>query len=266
MFWSQVKDIKTVLKEATLFIPVAEPGNFHLIPQDWTLEVEIVVGTFVPLLGFLVRKNRVIYWMAVFAAIVFLHLNSHLFEFACGVFIFTCWDEMIKVWDRMGILLKICAVLISIIFYSCFFHFSSLFYSDRIFIRQDVDRFLVISGCCLLLSIIISSNLLQKILTLSLFVRIGRLCYGIYLTHMLLLICFADYLMETLHHWFKLPEFVYLLIEFGVFIATTLFISFLTFHLVERPFNKMGKKIGRRLEGAINRLGAKISFRNSRSY
>jgi peptidoglycan/LPS O-acetylase OafA/YrhL len=266
LFWSQVESLRTVIREAILFIPVPEPGNFHLIPQDWTLEVEIVVGAFVPFLGFLIRKNKVVYWVAVFSAILFLHLNAHLIEFACGVFIFSSWKDILRLWNRLGILLKLAAGVLSVILYSCFFQFSSLFYADRIFIRQHVDRVIVICGCCMLLSIVLSSGVTQKVLSLPLFVKIGRICYSIYLTHMLLLICFADYLMVALHHLFNLPEILYLLIAFIIFISVTLFISFLTFSFIERPFNKIGKKIGQRVEKSIFQLGKSGLFPYSRFY
>ena len=248
LFWSRHYDIKTVLKEAVLFIAIPKDGSLRLIPQDWTLTIEIVVGAFIPFMAFLIRKNQWLYWIAVFIAIRLMHLSTYIFEFAAGIFIFYNWHNIQNIWKRMNVFLKCTAVLLAIVLYTCLFHFSSLFNLLRVLVRPGVDRFIVIAGCCLFFSIIISSTVVQKILSLPFLVKMGRICYSIYLVHMVLLICFADYFMLVLHKWFILTGINYLLIAFTVYMIVTILISVVTYSLVEKPFNRMGKRISRKME------------------
>ena len=260
LFWSRGHDLNALFREAILIIPAGEPANYRLVPQDWTLGVELVVGATVPLFGFLARKNRLACWVAVAAAILIFHFNAHLIEFASGIFIFRSWKDIVNQWNKLGSFLKWSAGMVAIIFYSCFFHFSSLLGDERVFIGRIADRLLVILGAGLLFAILVSSGFVQRVLSLPLFVKIGRTCYSIYMTHMLLLICFADYFMQTLTHWFRLSQTGYLFVAFVIFMIAVLSFSYLCFRFIERPFNRLGKKMSRKIETGMIRIKTKYHW------
>ncbi len=251
IFWNHPYTISTVLKEAILFIAIPKEGNLRLLPQDWTLTIEIVVGALIPLMGVLMRKNKWFYWPVIFLAIYLLRLNTFIFEFACGVFLFYSWPGIQHLWKKINFSLKMVIFSTGIVLYSCLFYFPSLFNFSRVLIRPGIDRFMVTSGCCLLFIVIISSSVVQKLLSLPWLVKIGRICYSIYLVHMLLLICFADYFMHLLHHWLTLNDFSYVLIAFIVFIAATILISMVTYSFIEKPFNKLGKRLGKKITNLL---------------
>jgi len=247
VFWTRNYDVVTLLKESVLFIAIPKEGNLRLIPQDWTLTVEIVVGGLIPLMAFLIRRSQVLFWLTVFAAIALFKLNTYIFEFACGIFIFYNWQHIQLIWSRLQTLLKLGFFALAIVLYTCLFYFSSLFNYERVLFRPGVDRLLVITGCCLLFSILISSSRVQKILSMPLLVKAGQICYSVYLVHMVLLICFADYFMRLLHSWFIAGKSIYLLIAFIVYMLITVLISLVTYALIEKPFNKAGKKISAKM-------------------
>lgn len=66
------------------------------------------------------------------------------------------------------------------------------------FLSQRTDRLIVTGGCALVFIILLNSARLQKILSGRAWVRIGEVCYGIYLFHLLLLIVFGDFVVEFL--------------------------------------------------------------------
>ena len=243
-YWSRSYDIVTVLKEAILVIPIPKEGSARLIPQDWTLTIELVIGALIPLLAFFLRKNKWIFWVVVCMLILLFRL-TFTFEFACGVFLFYHWQIIKSMWLKMNMGIKIMTCILSICLFFCFFHFCSLINYSLVLFRPGIDRLIVVSGCCLVFCIVISSSTAQKILSLPLFARIGRICYSIYLVHMVLLIIFGDYFMILLHNWFKIARFNYFLIFFIVFMAVTILISSVTYWLIEKPFNVAGKKISR---------------------
>ena len=247
-FWKGEYDVNDLFKQAVLFIRVPDGANLRLIPQDWTLTIEIIVGALIPIMAFLLKKNKWLYWVIIVVSIKLAHFNTYIFEFAAGVFLFYNWEAISGAWKGLNIYLKSTAVACSIVLGTCFFYFPTIFSMDRIFLSPGIDRLIVITGCCLVFSIIISSRLLQKILSRSFIVKIGRVCYSIYLVHMLLLICFADYFMQLLHRLLSLSNAGYLIIAFVAYLIATILISFVTFALVEKPFNKIGKLIGKTCE------------------
>jgi len=253
-FWAREYNLASVFKQAVLFIAIPKEGNLRLIPQDWTLTVELVAGAMIPFMAFIARRNVWIYWPAIFIAIVVLHMNTYLFEFAMGVFLFHQWDQIRILWQRAGMFIKCGAVGLAIVLYSCFFQFPSLFNTEQVVFRPGVDRFIVIMGCCLFFCVTISSAAAQKILSLPLLVTIGRICYSIYLVHMVLLICFADYMMAKLRLWIPLWYPGQLFVAFGIFLITTILVSYITYAIIEKPFNRIGKVISAATGTHLQRL------------
>ncbi len=261
-FWSRQYNLWTVLKEAILFIPIPKEGNLRLIPQDWTLTIEIVIGALIPIMAFVVRKNKWIFWIAVFICVILLRL-TYVFEFACGVFLYYHWQFIKNLWEKMNRPFKALTVIIAVCLFFCLFHFCSLINSAVVFIRPGVDRLIVDAGCCLVFCIVISSSMAQKVLSQPMFVKIGRICYSIYLVHMVLLICLGDYFMLLLHKWFSMARFNYFLVFYIVFITVTILISFFTFELIEKPFNKAGKKVSRKIVTFMMRIKSRVPFLDS---
>jgi peptidoglycan/LPS O-acetylase OafA/YrhL len=266
IFWNHKYDLLSVFKEAILFVAIPEEGSMRLIPQDWTLTVEIIVGALIPFMAFLLKKSKWVFWIAIFTSIMLLRLSTFIFEFSCGVFLFYHWQIIKEKWRNMNIVFKIIIFILTVWLYFCLFHFCSLFNYSLVLFRPGVDRFIVVSGCCLVFCIVISSSVAQKILLQPLFVKIGRICYSIYLVHMILLICFADYFMLLLHKWIRLSDFNYFLIAFIVFIVLTILISFVTYSFIEKPYNAMGKKISQRAQRFLDHIKLRIPFLNSRFF
>jgi peptidoglycan/LPS O-acetylase OafA/YrhL len=259
-FWAGALGWHQFLKEGILFYPAFGKGQFFLIPQGWTLSVEILVCPWVPVLALLLRNKKWAwtYWPVVFILLKIFRLNTYLFEFALGVFLYYQWSLIRQLWSSMTLLLKGLAAAVCAVLYSCFFHFVSLFTFDVVWITPGLDRLVVAAGCGLIFCILLCSLSLEKILSVSFLVSLGRACYSIYLVHMLILICFADYLMQWLHSLVSLPEGGYLIILFIIYITGTTGISFLTYKFIERPFNQWGKRIGRWAEQTITSRKQKI--------
>jgi peptidoglycan/LPS O-acetylase OafA/YrhL len=256
--WSSKKDLSTFFKEAILFIRMPDNTDIRLIPQDWTLAVELLVCPLIPILSFLCRRYKWFYWPVVFLFLKLFHVNTYAFEFSVGVFIFHIWDNIEKVWLRINRVLKWVLAVIAVVLYTCFFKFCPLFESSRFLFRPGIDRFIVVSGCALFFAVIISSSTAKKIMSHHSLVKIGRVCYSIYLIHMLLLICFADVSMRILYLAFNFSFRMNILIEFLVFLFLTITISLGTYNLIERPCNKLGKIISKRVARFIEPLESKV--------
>jgi peptidoglycan/LPS O-acetylase OafA/YrhL len=252
-FWHGNFTLRGLLQNATLIFSVNQQSK-SLIPQDWTLAVEVIIGPFVPLLAFILKRDkwRWFYWIIVFALIFLVRINTYLFEFALGVFIFSNWGIINKIWKSVNIFVRMGAIVMATVMYTCFLHFGSLFDPAIVWIRPGIDRFFVAMGCSLFFCIIISSGIIQKIMSFPLMVKIGKACYSLYLWHMIFLICFADFFMQWLNKIVPMPATGLLLISFVVYMILSVLLSQLTYKFIEIPFNFLGKRIGRQAENLVN--------------
>ncbi|MHA4808554.1 acyltransferase family protein [Flavitalea flava] len=246
-FWSGDYNWQNLLKDAALIFP-SKGEAFYLIPQEWTLTVEVLVGPLVPILAFLLRKIKWIwlYWILVIVSLKFFGMNTYLFEFAIGVCLFYNWQKINDLWKRLNIFIRIGAVVVSLVLYTCIFHFSNLFNLYNIFLSPGADRLLVGLGCTGFFCMIISSGFIQRIMSLPLLVKIGKACYSLYLLHMLFLICFAEYFIQQLHRFMPIPAC--LIVFFIIYIILSVLLSFMTFAFIERPCSLLGKRISRQVE------------------
>jgi peptidoglycan/LPS O-acetylase OafA/YrhL len=244
-FWRGNYSFRDLTNQAILIVRASDVDKLRLIPQDWTLAVELTVGFLIPFAAFLSKKLKYLYWPVIIIAIKLLHFDSYLFEFAVGIFLYYRWPRITEIWAGLNMFHKFALTGLAIACHSCFFYFGSLYNSDQVLFRPGVDRLFVIAGSALLFAIAISSSRLQKFLNHEIFVRLGRICYSLYLVHMLLLICWGENLMQWLHRLIQAPNIVYLLAGYLVYLGVTFLISSLTYSWIEKPFNRLGKKIGK---------------------
>jgi peptidoglycan/LPS O-acetylase OafA/YrhL len=254
-FWKGNFDLRHLLKTAALIFSMNQE-SFALIPQDWTLAIEVIVGPFVPFLAFMLRGKKMswLYWPIVFILIFLLKINTYLFEFALGVFIFYSWQRINIIWRSVSLSIRILVLATAFVLYTCFFHFCSMFNASNVWIRPGIDRFIVAIGCSLFFCIIISSQGIQKIMSHQLLVKIGKACYSLYLWHLIFLICVANFFMPWILSVIKMSPGWALIIYFILYMIANLFLSQITYKLVEIPFNMLGKRIGRRAESLLYRM------------
>jgi peptidoglycan/LPS O-acetylase OafA/YrhL len=254
-FWKGHFDLRMLVRNAALVFSVNQ-DSFGLIPQDWTLAIEVIVGPFVPFLAFLLKRKKLFwfYWIIIFVAIFILKINTYLFEFGLGVFIFYNWQRISNIWGSIHLSMRILILISAISLYTCFFHFCSMFNASNVWIRPGIDRFIVAIGCGLFFCIIISSHKAQKIMSYPWLVKIGKACYSLYLWHMIFLICVANFFMPWLHHVVLISPVWALVIYFILYMIANLFLSQLTYRFIEIPFNMLGKRIGRSVEASLSPL------------
>ena len=242
LFWLQKAGWRDLLNQSLLVVRVPDSANLRLIPQDWTLTVELLAGAAIPLLAFAGKRALLLFVgiLAVLKAGNF--LTTYIFEFGLGVFLFLVRDHIIKAWQRCNMFVRVMIGLLSILFYSCFFIFPAFFSGEIVFIDPRYDRVIVGLGCVLFFVVLLSSAKMQRILSLPFLVGIGRVCYSIYLLHEMLIFIF----------WRQWGDFLHQLQEKNVFIIALAYIAYLTlvillakllFRIIEHPMNLLGKKI-----------------------
>ncbi|HEV2481817.1 MAG TPA: acyltransferase [Puia sp.] len=242
-FWNFHKSWGDVAREALLVVRI--PGNDaeRYMPQDWTLSVELIASAFLPLLSWLMKKNSWICCVLIFLLARIPGLSTFVLEFGAGVFLYHFADRIKVLWNRLNRAGHYAIVTLALVCYTCVFHFSDYLGNGDLFLSQRTDRLIVMAGCVLIFILLLNSARLQKILSGRVWVRIGEVCYGIYLFHLLLLIVCGDYLLQFLaaNTFFSLwvdKVIVLLLVQ-----ALSIGLAFFSFFAVERPMIRLGKRL-----------------------
>jgi peptidoglycan/LPS O-acetylase OafA/YrhL len=242
-FWHHPVDLWNLIKQGLLIIRIPDNADARLIPQDWTLTIEILLCPLIPFLNFFIRKSKLLYWVLILLLLKLIHFNTFLFEFAVGVSIYNLRDSIRLAWHRLHWLAKVISVVFAIILYTCCFGFPSIFNKERIVFNPALDRLMVVAGCSLFFMIIMSSASIQKPFSHPVLVRIGKICYSLYVIHIFLLICLSNIVLENLYEFIKGPEWLIILLFVLFFQLLNILFSLTTYHFIEKPFNKWGRTL-----------------------
>jgi peptidoglycan/LPS O-acetylase OafA/YrhL len=241
-FWNNPIQLKEVLQQGLLAVRIPDNANLRLIPQDWTLTIEVLICPLIPFINFLNRKSKVFCWLLVLLVLKVFHFNTFLFEFVIGVNLYSFRHQIAAVWNKSHWSVKLIVLLFGILLYTCFFSFPDIFNQETIFFSPAMDRLMVVSGCAIFFIFILNSDYIQSMFNRPLFVKIGKICYSLYLNHIFLLICFSNIFLSLLHRFLKGPEWLIILSFVLFFQMLTIAVSLVTYRFVEKPFNKWGRQ------------------------
>jgi peptidoglycan/LPS O-acetylase OafA/YrhL len=256
-FWHNKTSITDLMKQGLLAIRIPDNANLRLIPQDWTLTVEILLSPIIPLINFINHKSKIICWLLILFALKLFNFNTYLFEFTIGVNLFSFRNQISELWSKCNWPIKLIFFLAGIVLYTCVFNYPNIFSRDNPAFSPALDRIMVVTGCTIFFIFVLNSGVIQKIFKIPVLVKIGKICYSLYLNHIFLLICFSNFFLLLLHRLIKGPDWVFILIFVLFFQLLTIMISLITYNLIEKPFNKWGKKLGARM---ADLLGKKFRF------
>lgn len=247
LFWNHHPVWNDFLRESLLVVRLPESANLRLIPQDWTLTIELLAGAAVPLLAFSGKRNLFLFILLLAILKAGNFLSTYIFEFGLGVLLFLIRENIVNAWLKCNMLIRILFTVVAFLLYSCFFIFPSFFAGDIIFIDSRIDRFIVAIGCMLLFVLLLSSPKVQRLLSFSFLVTIGKICYSIYLLHQLLIFIFWRQLPSFFHSLSKENPILIILVYLA-YLSVVILLSKLFFKLVEQPMNKVGKRIARSIK------------------
>jgi peptidoglycan/LPS O-acetylase OafA/YrhL len=224
-FWTRIPDLIALLNEALLIIRVPNDPLQRLIPQDWTLSIEIAVSLFLPLLAWAFSKNKYFTMLVIYFAIQLLSLDDFVFDFTLGIFLASNADQLKQKWVNFKY--KSAAIIASLIIICADYLIPKFMaYSDVLLIHHKSW------GLAVLLWALISSQKVQRYLSNVPMVFLGRISYSFYLLHLIILL----YMTELFPNEGAL-------IFFGKYLAFTILTATLFYYLIERPFNKWGSSV-----------------------
>jgi peptidoglycan/LPS O-acetylase OafA/YrhL len=210
------------------------PAMVVLLPQAWTLTIELVLSLLLPI-GLLLEKQGSL-WLALFSliAVFLLGVSPFLLHFALGLLIARYYTVMAnylrpKPWLRRFIL------LLGLLFYTAISTTAHVFGETFMWIVTGL-------GAGLIIIYTLSSHRTQSFLEWPILRQLGKVSYSAYLIHMLILLCLTPYLLTQLelfssnHLWLWLGSWLLTVISVQL-------LSLLSYYYIEIPSISLGRKL-----------------------
>jgi peptidoglycan/LPS O-acetylase OafA/YrhL len=225
-YWKTYPVMKGVWEQAILIYRIPNDPTLRLLPHDWTLSVEMVISLLLPLLVLLSRKSVWLMVILTYIAVRVLPVDPFVLFFALGVLI-AFQEEFLKAqWKKISFLGHVIFAILTVLFIEAetlSIGFSRIL--NLILLNHKAW------GMAFLLIGLISSESIQKLLSINPLKFIGKISYSFYLWHFVLLaILFQNSVITN-------P-----VVNFGLSFGITIVVSSVSFFLIERPFLLLSKK------------------------
>ncbi len=210
------------------------PPAIILLPQAWTLTIELVLSLLLPV-GLLLAE-RGTFWLIFFSlfSVCCLDVSPFLLHFLSGLMIARHYRIIVdyltrRLWMRRSIL------LMGLFFYTSASTFPPSFGDSVISLVQGL-------GASLIILYALSSSRTQGILSNSILRQIGKVSYSAYLIHMAILICLTPYLLKGLEAYSLNTTWLW----FSSWLLTLVIVQFLSlvfYYGLEIPSIRLGRKL-----------------------
>lgn len=223
-YWKTQHDFHSLVNQAVLIVRLPNDPLLRLIPQDWTLSIEIAISMFLPLLVFTFRKKSTFFLIVIYLLVQFLKIDPFIFDFSLGIFMACNLEALKNKWANNKY--KIYLLGFALLLMCADFAFPDLMkVTDTILIHHKSW------GLAIILWAIISSVKIQRFLKFKPMIFLGKISYSFYLLHFIILFIMLRF--------FTLNTAAFLI----VYLIITVLISSLTYYLIENPSNKISRFI-----------------------
>jgi len=193
-FWHAPLTVMSVLRQCAFTL---HDASQQLLPQDWSLGVELKGSALVPLFLFFVRRFMPGLVITAGLLLVFVPTGDYYVSFALGV-LAAKYHWQAEPWLRSLSLASKCGMLaLGVLLYQ------SRLAADRFWgITEATDRIVWCVGsvgCVLILGATLASRRIQAKLGLSVFVFLGRISFSVYLLQFIVILCMLPPLVQILN-------------------------------------------------------------------
>ena len=236
--WSGSIPFAQLAREGFLF----QSGDFALVPQAWTLPIELFISFLVPVGVMLAARNTG--WLVFFALILAGPLGAtyYVLHFALGILLAKYYSE-IRLWLEPRRAWKFLVLLAGLILYTFRFTLPVYFNWE---LNDGLVWILTGFGSALLLMVVIASERARNLLSLSFLRFIGKVSFSVYLLHFLVIITLTTRALRLLN----LPASASALgwwLGLTFTILATLGLAAPAYRFVEIPSMALGRSLSKRI-------------------
>jgi peptidoglycan/LPS O-acetylase OafA/YrhL len=252
-FWRSPLTLETLFQQC-LFIPQG-PG-IPVLPQDWTLRLELQASALLPLCLFLCR-------VFTFWALPALSLLTFICEptgcycaFIFGIALAKYGAFFQAAMLPKSLFVKIAILVVGLLFYEepliidkLEWHFWRALHG-----ANGGVSFFIGLGCAMILVSSMSSQRIQNALHLPPMIFLGRISFSVYLMQIVVLFCLTPAWIHWLNKMGIHQLDLLLLLNMAVSVGTTLALSVLSYHWVEKPCINFGHSVSERMRARRSSL------------
>ncbi len=216
-------------------------GDYSLVPQGWTLPIELAISFLVPV-GILLASRHT-GWLAFFTLLLIGPLGAtyFVFHFAAGILLAKYYAD-IRTWleSRRG--WKLVVLLLGLFLYT-FRYTLPVYFSWKL--PTSIPWLVTGAGAALVLMVVIASERVRTFLSLSWLRFVGKVSFSIYLIHFLVLILLTPRLFQLI----EAPQSALALtwwLGAAFTVLMTIGLAALSYRFVEVPSMTLGKSLPRR--------------------
>ena len=214
------------------------PVQNVLLPQAWTLSIELTLSLLLPLGLLLTTRGNA--WLIFFAvlAISFLGVSVFLMDFVFGLLI-ARYHTWLRDYVQQHSALRRGLLITGFLLYSA---------GSMLPPKVPENIFWLCSGigAALLIVFVLGSMRSQSLLSKPLLRHIGKVSYSAYLLHMAVLLCLTPYLLKSLETLTN-QHFLLWLSGWFLTIASVQLLSLASYHWLETPSIRLGRRLTKRL-------------------
>lgn len=218
-----------------------QSGDYSLVPQGWTLPIELAISFLVPV-GILLASRHT-GWLAFFTLLLIgpLEITFYVFHFVVGILLAKYYEDIrARLEPRRD--WKIVVLLLGIFLYT-FRYTLPVYFSWKL--TTSLPWLVTGIGSVLILAVVIASERVRTFLSLSWLRFIGKVSFSIYLVHFLVLIILTPRMLQLLDAPATSLPFAWVLgLTFTAIV--TIGLAALSYRFIEVPSMTLGKSLPKR--------------------
>ena len=232
--WQYRVSFLHVLAELNLFWM---PDLVVIVPQAWSLAVEIILSMAVPIGIRLASRHALLLLLLVIGLIIFPGLNRFSFHFALGILLARYLRPFIRILGRWPQLKSVLALTGGGL-YLCGEYALNI-------VGVEFNGMVTAIGCVELLGVVLATAGLQRVLNSRGMVFLGKISYSVYLTHFMVIIAITP---RFLAWWAASPANVQSAWVAGLLftLSVTTLLSVPMYRWIEQPGIRLGKTLATR--------------------
>jgi peptidoglycan/LPS O-acetylase OafA/YrhL len=220
-----------------------------LIPQDWSLGVELKGSALIPVFLLLVRRSIPGLAVAVMALVIFHPTGYWYMSFAVGVWAARYYRRMESPLRLLGIYSKWAMLTAGVLLYESrpIAHYFWDFIDGG-----AIDKIvwcLASMGCAFIMAASMCSRRIQSKLNLRPVLLLGRISYSVYLVQFIVILCVLAPLIPQLNAAGVHQMALLLTLTLSAGILATVALSLITYYSVEVPSMALGRWLTKLIQG-----------------
>jgi peptidoglycan/LPS O-acetylase OafA/YrhL len=241
-FWQADITVLTFLKQCIFGFHNASQ---QLLPQDWSLGVELRGSLLVPVLIFLARRHVFLLLSFGLGLLVVLPNGFYYFSFVLGVFAAMNIAPLQSGMRRLGFYAKCAILALGLLLYQTRL-LTHYLCTDTHFV--DCVTWCICSiGCVIIITVSLSSRRIQTTLSHGVLVFLGKVSYSVFLLQMIILLCALPPITLTLNNMGVHNLIVLMPITIAMAVMMTVALAAVGYRFIEVPSISLGHWISLRI-------------------